>query len=44
MRALKCSGLLLASCSTKFNSKVPSGYAQNEGKVEGCIMTDCFPS
>ncbi|MFA7763038.1 hypothetical protein [Streptomyces sp. NRRL S-448] len=42
-RALKSSGLLVASCSAKFNSKIPSGYTKKEGKVEGCITTDYLP-
>ncbi|MFG3001870.1 hypothetical protein [Streptomyces sp. NPDC048340] len=42
--ALKPSGLLIASCSAKFSSKIPSGYTKNEGKVEGCITTDYFPA
>ncbi|MEU9713910.1 hypothetical protein [Streptomyces sp. NPDC047976] len=42
--ALKPSGLLIASCNAQFNSKIPSGYKKNEGKVEGCITTDYFPA
>ncbi|MDA5279938.1 hypothetical protein [Streptomyces sp. Isolate_45] len=44
MRALKPSGLLVASCSAKFNSELPSGYTKTDGKVEGCILTDYFPT
>ncbi|MCX4527025.1 MULTISPECIES: hypothetical protein [unclassified Streptomyces] len=43
MLALKSSGLLVASCSAKFNSEIPSGYTKNEGKVDGCVMTDFIP-
>ncbi|MGW0364341.1 hypothetical protein [Streptomyces sp. NPDC002990] len=41
--ALKSSGLLVASCKTDFNSKIPSGYIKREGTVQGCLMTDYFP-
>ncbi|MEV7519493.1 hypothetical protein [Streptomyces sp. NPDC091371] len=42
-RALKSSGMLVASCSAKLNAEIPSGYLKREGTVEGCIMTDYFP-
>ncbi|MFF5705204.1 hypothetical protein ACFY7H_22280 [Streptomyces sp. NPDC012794] len=42
--ALKPSGLLVASCSATFNTKIPSGYTKNEGKIDGCVTTDYFPA
>ncbi|RKT05409.1 hypothetical protein BX286_3405 [Streptomyces sp. 3211.6] len=43
-RALKSSGLLIASCDAKYNSKIPSGYLKREGAVEGCLLTDYLPA
>lgn len=44
MRALKPSGLLVASCNADFNRKIPSGYVKREGTVDGCVLTDYLPS
>ncbi|MFJ3881330.1 hypothetical protein ACIPW5_28265 [Streptomyces sp. NPDC090077] len=41
--ALKSSGLLVASCSATYNSKIPSGYTKRDGAVEGCVTTDYIP-
>lgn len=44
LRALKSSGLLVASCNPKFNGDIPSGYVKRDAKVEGCILTDYLPA
>ncbi|MGW5847860.1 hypothetical protein ACWFQ8_07800 [Streptomyces sp. NPDC055254] len=44
LRALKPSGLLVASCNADFNRKIPSGYLKREGTVDGCVLTDYLPS
>ncbi|MGW7098407.1 hypothetical protein [Streptomyces sp. NPDC054838] len=43
-RAMKPSGLLVASCNAAFNSKLPSGYSKTESAVEGCVTTDYIPA